>query len=650
MWRFVLLLLSLFASVTLSARTSLTDSLQAVLANAENEAAQLPVLVALCRTYSEKGADSTVLYCQRAIEVAGALKLPASEVESIIIIGRWYHKKSQYQKALAYYYRAAALGERAGLTELTASVYTNLALSHQRMSKPDSAYFYWNRAEAAFQQAGSPAELWKVYLGLFQLFSEKQDTTQANRYATLAHQQVQESSLRSDRGYLLFQLLQYYFQTGQFEKMGQFQQLWDDYKREQKPDKALMQQPAHIALYMFATQEEAAVEVQLKEAIQYFEQSGIPYRAGWCYEDLAKLYYKQGNRVAAERAMQQALRYYQEANVLYRRGRTLNMLYQWKKERGAAAEALAYLEAYETLEDSLTNITVEQNLNALRVKAETEKKEQALQIKDLELAQKTQERNALLIAALLLAILAVLIFLGLRLRLMANRRMAEQEQALQEQRILQLEQENRLSAMQSMVQGQEQERSRIANDLHDSLGGIITAIQRHVSELVRRVTANDDGLGERTVSIAADASQELRRIAQNLMPRSLTLLGLEGALEDLSAQLEAQGLHCQFQAIGLEARLPEEVAVTLFRIVQELTNNIVKHAQASQVLIQLLQRDSTLFLTVEDDGRGFDLEEARQQTSMGMSSVASRVDYLKGDLEMETAPGQGTSVSIFIPL
>ena len=112
-----------------------------------------------------------------------------------------------------------------------------------------------------------------------------------------------------------------------------------------------------------------------------------------------------------------------------------------------------------------------------------------------------------------------------------------------------------------------------------ALGGMITAIQRHVSELARRATAPDDGLAQRTISISADASQELRRIAQNLMPRSLTLLGLEGAIEDLAAQLEAQGLRCQFQAIGLKGRLPEEVAVTLFRIVQELTNNIVKHAR-----------------------------------------------------------------------
>jgi signal transduction histidine kinase len=125
---------------------------------------------------------------------------------------------------------------------------------------------------------------------------------------------------------------------------------------------------------------------------------------------------------------------------------------------------------------------------------------------------------------------------------------------------------------------------------------------------------------------------------------------LEGAIEDLAAQLEAQGLRCQFQAIGLKGRLPEELAVTLFRIVQELTNNIVKHAQADQVLIQLLQRDGSLFLTVEDDGKGFDLEKARQQTSLGMSSVASRVSYLKGDLDIDTAPGQGTSVSIAIPL
>ncbi|NRA52008.1 MAG: hypothetical protein HRU12_23010 [Phaeodactylibacter sp.] len=649
MFRLVSLVFCLLITLSVNASISPEDSLLVELKQTDSEEVKIQLLSALCERYSLTGADSTTAYCERAIALAQSNGNAEAWVVNSIDLARWYHKKSQYNLALPIYYAAINRSEKEGLKSLKASTYNNLALTHQRMSQPDSAYFYWNKSEITFLEADNPTDLWKVYLGMFNLFNEKQDTAQTNLYAAKAYEFIHKSSSRSDLGFLLFQLMQYYFQTSQFDQYAQFQQHWDDYRRSQKPDETLMQQPEHIALYMYAAEEQAKVEVQLMNAIDYFEQSGIPFRAGWCYEDLAKLRYERGDKMAGLEAMLQALRYYQQAQVPYRRGRALNALYQWNKEIGEANVALQYLENYKSLEDSLSNITVAKNLNALRVKAETAQKEQALQIKDLELIQKTQERNILLVAALLLGALALAVFIGFRQRLTANRRMAKQEQALQEQRIRQLEQEGRLSALQSMIQGQEQERSRIANDLHDSLGGIITASHKYVTEMARLIPDNNQSLAERAVSIIGHAGTELRRIAQNLMPRSLTLLGLEGALEDLSVQLNNQGLNCQFQAIGLDRKLPEEMAVTLFRIVQELTNNIVKHAKAQHVLIQLLQRDQMLFLTVEDDGQGFDLEKARQKASLGMGSIASRVDYLKGELDIDTAIGQGTTFNIQVP-
>lgn len=642
--------LLLLGSLPLKPNTA-RDSLRAAFAKAAEKTAQLPLADALCNDYGEVGHDSTEFYCSRAVALARELGAPSVVINGLINLGFWHHQRSRYARALQQYERAARLSRKHELEHLLGPIYNNMALTYQRRAQPDSAYYYWSKAEHAFQRLEPPTDLWKVYSGLFGLFRDKQDTAQANHYARLAYQRVKQSGNRSDRGYLLFQFLQYYFQTEQFERVADMQQQWDAYKLEQKTSEELMQQPEHIALYMLATEQEAAVEQQLRKAIQHFEQSGVPYRAGWTYEDLAKFYHQRGRNAEAFAALQQALQYYEQAKVPYRRGRALSLLYQWKKAAGQTAEALAYLEAYESLEDSLSSITMEKNLNALRVKAETEKKEQALQIKELELVQKTQERNIFLFSSLLLAALAAAIFLGLRQRLMNNRRLAKQEQRLQQQQIQQLEQQARLNALQSMIQGQEQERLRIANDLHDSLGGLITSVNNHFAAVCRtEEPGKRRPLSQRTESLIAQAGQELRRISQNLMPRSLTLLGLEGALEDLAEQLRSQGLECRFQAIGLHTRLSEETAVPLFRIVQELTNNILKHAEAKSVLIQLLQRDGSLFLTVEDDGKGFQLEEAQQQASLGMSSVASRVDFLKGTLDIDTAPGQGTSVNIQVPL
>ncbi len=627
------------------------DSLRQAFAESETPEEQLIAASALCSWYSMGSNDSISYFCQQAIELGQQLSDPPEVVYGLINLGFWHHRKSNYGQAKKYYYQALWLSRQNNLALEEAKTCNNLATTHQRTAQPDSAYFYWFRAEQLYEQAGSPIEIWKVYSGLFGLFREKQDTAQANHYAALSYRWCTKSPNRSDRGYLIFRLMQYYFQTSQFEQMAAFQQKWDAFKLERETDEKLMQQPQHIALYLYANQQDEAVERQLLRAIAFFEQSGVPYRAGWTYEDLAKFYHQRGRDTEAVDALQRALQYYRQADVPYRRGRALHLLYQWKKGTGQAEEALAYLEAYESLEDSLASITVEKNLNALRVQAETEKKEQALQIKELELSQKTQERNIFLFSSLLLAALAAAIFLGLRQRLVTNRRLADQEQQLQQQQIQQLEQQAKLTAMQSMIQGQEQERVRVANDLHDSLGGVITSVQNHFSALLKANSAPQrQSLTQRTGELMAQAGQELRRISRNLMPRSLTLLGLEGALEDLAGQVRAQGLECQFQAINLRTRLSEEMAVPLFRIVQELTNNILKHAEAESVLIQLLQRDGSLFLTVEDDGKGFTLEAARQQSSLGMSSVASRVDYLNGTLEIDTAPGQGTSVNIHIPL
>jgi two-component system NarL family sensor kinase len=153
-------------------------------------------------------------------------------------------------------------------------------------------------------------------------------------------------------------------------------------------------------------------------------------------------------------------------------------------------------------------------------------------------------------------------------------------------------------------------------------------------------------------SLLDRACTEVRRIAHNLMPQTLALSGLSGSIEDIAAQLRQQGLETELEIVGQpDLRLDASGQEMLLRIVQELTHNVVKHAEAKSLFIQLLDQPNQLLLTVEDDGVGFDAKkEAAEGKGLGRNSIRSRVAFLKGDIQYDSSPGHGTTVTLSLPL
>ena len=647
----VIAILFLFAQPVALWPFSQPDSLMRALEAARADEEKLNILVELAAYYAMRGHESTLAVCLETVELSRKLETPSVEVRALLTLGLWRHNKGQYTEAQNHFFRALAIAESQQLPGQLPSIYLNLGLSYQRKYQQDSAYHFYLEAEQVFRQQGSPSEMWKVYNGLFGLFAEKGDPARASAYAHKAFDMVKENGSRAERGFLLVRLMQYFFRSGQFAEMDFFQDKWEEYQAEKRASRELMESPEHIELYLHGREASDSARLQLNRAIAYFDSTGNRYRAGWCYENLADFYLAQEQETQAERAFHAALLRYRQCGAGYRQGRVLHRLYLFNKAKGRFPEALQYLESYQLLADSLAGVEVEKNLDQLKVQYETEQKEQALALKSLELRQRSRERNVFLFSSILFAMLATIVFIGLRQRIAANRKLAKQESQLQEQRIRQLEQEKQLSALHAMIEGQEKERIRVANDLHDSLGGLFFSAKAHFMALDGQTrTTQNKSLFEQTAEIFDKAGVELRRISHNLMPRTLFLLGLQGAVEGLAGQLRTDGLQCRFQCIGLEKAIPEPTAVMLFRIIQELSNNILKHARASNVLIQLIQKDEEIHLILEDDGIGFDLETARQQQSLGLASIESRVSFLSGELDIDTAPGQGTTVVVRAPL
>lgn len=301
--------------------------------------------------------------------------------------------------------------------------------------------------------------------------------------------------------------------------------------------------------------------------------------------------------------------------------------------------------------DSILSSETRNYTSQLETQYETNKKENEI----LRLQKVEQEKNFeikrrttwLGIGIGLIATLIAILYL-IRRNYSNKQKLALQQSALLEEKIKTIEKEQQVSSLQSMINGQETERTRIAKDLHDGLGGIFSTVKMHYSTLHQQTPAvKENPLYRKTLDLINNAADELRKVAHNMMPEVLLKVGLVEALQDFANNISAgKLLNITLQTFGMEKRLSSSTEIMLYRIVQELVNNIIKHACATEAIIQINRDGNRLSLTIEDNGQGFDTKEAEEKRSMGIATVKSRVDYLNGKLTIDSRKNIGTTVMI----
>ncbi|MDZ4846639.1 MAG: PAS domain S-box protein [Chitinophagales bacterium] len=199
--------------------------------------------------------------------------------------------------------------------------------------------------------------------------------------------------------------------------------------------------------------------------------------------------------------------------------------------------------------------------------------------------------------------------------------------------------------MKALVTGQDIERRRIAEDLHDSLGQKLSGIK-----MMSENFAKDKELTKLKLMLD-EVIDEVRFISHNLMPSILEDFGLKNALRDMCNKLKrANGTHVNFSSYGVRQKLEKSVEFGMYRIAQELLTNALKHASAGEINIQLFKRDKKLILTLEDDGKGFNTRKTNFENTFGLNSITSRTKAMNGIFTIDSQPGKGTVASIEIPL
>ena len=199
----------------------------------------------------------------------------------------------------------------------------------------------------------------------------------------------------------------------------------------------------------------------------------------------------------------------------------------------------------------------------------------------------------------------------------------------------------------------EQERLNIAREIHDDMGGTLTAIKLDIAWLIERLDAQNPGLAARAKVIEALVDRcigSANNISRSLRPSVLDSFGLIAAIEMEAEEFEQRtGIPCPVSHADEGAALSPDTSIALFRIFQEALTNIMKHAHASQVKVDICNRTDGVDLIVSDNGRGLNEADRLKPRSFGLRGIQERVAHFNGNMEISSAPGQGTTVAVHIP-
>ncbi|KIA94828.1 histidine kinase [Flavobacterium sp. KMS] len=308
-------------------------------------------------------------------------------------------------------------------------------------------------------------------------------------------------------------------------------------------------------------------------------------------------------------------------------------------------KAYFYSNKYNTVNDSLNKSKFQNEIVELEAKykkAESEKKITLLQAQNdkAALLANNNRLNSILFGVLSFVLFITVLFLWILNK--NQKKLSFQKEVNHEQELAALENQKKLSVSNALIEGEEVERKRIARDLHDGLGSMLSGLKMHLN-----LAEKDNATNKIEIGTLLDSSiKELRNISQNLMPESLLKLNLENALRDLCIANSNSKTRIEFQYLVQNQNLSKNYEIMIYRIIQELLNNTLKYANATQILVSCSQNQDVFFITVEDNGVGFNVSEIKNNIGMGLRNIKNRVEFLNGKLEIDSKENKGTSTYI----
>ncbi len=321
-----------------------------------------------------------------------------------------------------------------------------------------------------------------------------------------------------------------------------------------------------------------------------------------------------------------------EANGSYKQAYESMDIYRQYRDSIFQDKKIKYLSEQQAKLDKLQDETKIVRLENEKVKAESQNKT---------LKYKSRQRIFILIIVIIVLVSIIVFYVW---KIKKNR-------VISEQRIKRMESERKFETAKYVIQGEEKERKRIAQELHDGIGVLLSTASIHFSNVEDKVDKGISDIAAKAKDLLNEASSEIRTISHNMMPSVLSKFGLYEALGDIFESLdEDSGISAEFIIEGEKRRLDENSEIMVFRFMQELANNTIKHAKASNVHCKIHIEETGFIIDYSDNGVGFDEKSADSNSSFGLNGINSRVDLLNGHIKNNSKKGKGTNYHIELPI
>lgn len=513
-------------------------------------------------------------------------------------IGKAHYFNADYDSANIYYQKAITVLLQTNAVLQLADVYNNIAKLYRKLKKLSAAHSFYKKAFDIYTKQKNENGIATIFNeeGVVYEYEENYDQAIKNYKASLQLRERMHDSVGI--GYALN------FIGGAFAMMQNFDEAIH-YNMQALRIRELMKDSFAIALSYSDMGVIYAMQKNFSSAHQYLEQSNQLARA-LRYPDLILTNLKQLSDVASD--------------------------------ENEFEQAYSYQKEYALIKDSIYQSETSKQIEEFAARYETAEKEKLIQEQEFAISRRNYWIAGIVAAFILCCLLGYSWY---------RRYQLKQAAMLQQERM-----EQRALAAQNIIEAEEKERKRIASELHDGVGQTMSAASMNLSVLkdgLINIDNKHEVLMSKVHAMVNDSCNEIRTVSHNLMPHALNDKNLSLAVKDFISKIDSNVLPIYLHAEGFDALTVTPAESVLYRVIQEIVNNVLKHAKAKRLDISLMKSTSSIEAILEDDGIGFDLVGASQKKGLGLQNIQSRIAWLQGHVEWDTSPGRGTVVSIFIP-
>jgi two-component system, NarL family, sensor kinase len=629
----------LISAMPAMAQPEKKDSLLKLLSAAEEDTSKVMLLLEIADDYETNNQDSSIYYLEKSKQLSDRLKFKrglyqyytqsaivsftkgtydlsmrqsndalavARELkDSNLIVNMLfntaivYQYLGQYDKQLEYSLKGLEVIERKNMVQKLSSAYHNIGNTYHALGQYRKSIEYSLLSLKFHQQTKSNEYPNRVYASLGQSYGLMGNTDSALYYFNIAITTSVELNDKFAEAAIYGFIADSYASRNEFKKMLAVSEKSLQLSRELQSSQGIANSLYNIAYANYFNGNNAVAGKYINEALDIAIKDSVQ-------DVLKNIYIVLSYITAKDNDFKTSL---------------------WAKHKS------------DSIQEAVLNEQVVRTTTELEKKYESEKKGKQIILQQSQLEKRKLLNYVLISSAAALLILSLLGY-----------RTYNQKKKLQQQRIAELETQQQLTATEAVLKGEEQERTRLAKDLHDGLGGMLSGIKYSFNTMKGNLimTPENTRAFEHSMDMLDSSIKEMRRVAHNMMPEVLVKFGLNTALEDFCDDINQTGaLQVSYQSIGMNDAVIEQItAITIYRVVQELINNTMKHSSAKTAIVQMSKTYQRINITVEDDGKGFNTDILEESEGIGWVNIRSRIGYLQGTLDVQSEPGKGTSVHI----